>query len=165
MADLNTNIADDKAERKVGIGEIGVLQTTGVLRTLLGSCIGLVLHDPRCCVGGLAHIVLPLSNDAQQPLGKYADTAVPELIRLIERSGGKTRDLIAKLAGGANMFATPKPNGIGDQNLVMVEKLLKDAGIPIKARHCGGQQGRRMAYDVGTGVVTVEIVGSPAVKL
>ena len=165
MTDLDTNGAHDNVERKIGIGELGVLRRTGVLRTLLGSCIGLVLHDRHCCVGGLAHIVLPLSNGSQQSPGKYADTAVPELIRLIERIGGKRRDLIAKLAGGANMFATAKSNGIGEQNLTMVEKLLKEAGIPVTASHCGGQQGRRMAYDVQTGLVTVEVVGSPSIKL
>jgi chemotaxis protein CheD len=165
MTNLDTNCACDNVERKIGIGEIGVLRKTGVLRTLLGSCIGLVLHDPQVRAGGLAHIVLPLSNESLQSPGKYADTAVPELIRQIEQLGGKRRDLTAKLAGGATMFATAKSNGIGEQNLATVEKLLKDAGIPVIASHCGGQQGRRMAYDVQTGIVTVEVVGSASIKL
>lgn len=165
MSDPNTKTVQTDVERKIGIGELSVLRKTGVLRTLLGSCIGLVLHDRQRCIGGLAHIVLPSSNGSLQPLGKYADTAVPELVRLIEHEGGKSRDLTAKLAGGANMFATAKSNGIGEQNLAMVEKLLKEAGISVTGRHCGGQQGRRMAYDVQTGIVTVEIVGSPSVKL
>lgn len=153
------------AARKVGIGELDVLQGTGVLRTLLGSCIGLVLHDRSNRVGGLAHIVLPTASGETQTPGKYADTAVPELIRLIEQSGGSSRQLTAKLAGGANVLALSKPNSIGDQNLEMVERLLKALGIFVLARHVGGQLGRRMAYDVETGIVTVEIVGQPAVEL
>jgi chemotaxis protein CheD len=164
MPDLPTN-SRGTVERKVGIGELGVLQGSGMLRTLLGSCIGLVLHDSNSAVGGLAHIVLPSSNGPTPSPGKYADTAIPELIRLIEQAGGKTRNLTAKLAGAANMFATANPNGIGDQNLATVERLLHAAGIPVLGRHCGGRQGRRMAYDVQTGAVTVEIVGGQPIEL
>ena len=102
----------------MGIGEIDVLQTTGVLKTLLGSCIGLVLYDRRNCVGGLAHIVLPSASGSSESLGKYADTALPELIRLIVQMGGKSANLTAKMAGGANMFVTSATNTIGAQKLV-----------------------------------------------
>ena len=165
MPERLTNHSPLHTDRKIGIGELGVVHGSGILRTLLGSCIGLILHDRKEGVGGLAHIVLPTSNGDQKTPGKYADTALPELIRLIEHAGGKTRNLVAKLAGGANMFATVKMVGIGEQNLAMVEQLLKDAGIPVVGRHCGGQQGRRIAYDVQNGVVIVEIVGSSPVEL
>lgn len=150
---------------KVGMGELDVLEGTGLMKTLLGSCIGLVLHDRQKKVGGLAHIVLPTSNGVMAAAGKYADTAIPELLRRIERLGGRRRQVVAKLAGGANMFASGNANAIGEQNIAMVETLLKLADIPIAGRHCGGLQGRRMAYDVESGQVTVEIVGGEPVLL
>lgn len=152
-------------DRKVGIGELDVVRQSGILRTLLGSCIGLVLHDRTHLVGGMSHIVLPSFDGKTEQLGKYANTAVPELIRLIEASGGKSRDLVAKLAGGARMLASPKIGSIGDQNLEFVERLLKEIGIPVVGRHCGGTQGRRIIYDVNTGIVVVEIFGEPPVQL
>lgn len=160
-----SNSNHESPARKIGMGELDVLHGTGTLRTLLGSCIGLVLHDSNCRVGGVAHIVLPTSIGSGQPPGKYADTALPELIRLIEQSGGKSKHLAAKLVGGARMFSSTNMNSIGDQNLATVERLLQNAGIPVLARHCGGNQGRRLAYDVQTGAVTVEIVGEPPVVL
>ena len=165
MSESALNSGQAAVERKVGIGELDVLQGTGRLKTLLGSCIGLVLHDRKKCVGGLAHIVLPSSTGGLASPGKYADTAIPELIRLIERAGGKPGHLTAKLAGGANMFGSAGANGIGSLNLAMVERLLQEAGIPVLGRHCGGLQGRRMSYDVQSGSVTVEIVGSPPVQV
>lgn len=165
MPDHPQSARHNVTERKVGIGELAVIKQEGLLRTLLGSCLGLVLHDRRACVGGLAHIVLPLSGEDRSLPGKFADTAIPELVRMIEQSGGKPQALVAKLAGGANMFASVKSNGIGDQNQAMVEKILKELGIRIAGRHCGGRQGRRLAYDVQTGIVTVEILGSPSVIL
>lgn len=152
-------------ERKVAMGEMAVVQGAYVLRTLLGSCIGLALYDSRRRIGGLAHIVLPNSNGQGTPPGKYADTAIPELMRQIEQLGGNLRNISARFAGGSNMFATSGPGSIGEQNQAVVDQLLKEAGIPVLGRHCGGQQGRRMALNVETGVVTIEIVGSPSVEL
>ncbi|MBM4075176.1 MAG: chemotaxis protein CheD [Planctomycetes bacterium] len=147
------------------MGELDVLSGCGVLKSLLGSCIGLVLYDERQRVGGLAHIVLPTSQGESDMPGKYADTALPELIRRIEQSGGRQRNLCAKLAGGASMFTTSNPTPIGDLNQKTVERLLSTAGIPILGRHCGGKQGRRLSFDIKTGNVTVEILGEAAVEL
>ena len=152
-------------ERKVGMGEIDVVSGAFRLRTLLGSCVGLMLYDHRHHVGGLAHIVLPHSNGEGTPHGKYADTALPELLRQIEQLNGRVKHLAAKISGGANMFATKGPMSIGDQNIAAVEQLLKSAGIPILGRHCGGNQGRRVSFDVDTGRVTIEVVGASAIEL
>jgi chemotaxis protein CheD len=79
---------------------------------------------------------------------------------------GEALKLTAKVAGGANMFsATGAANTIGVQNAGAVERILADLRIPILARHCGGEQGRRMALDTGTGVVTIDIVGQESVAL
>jgi len=165
MSDRPLKLPDMNPERRVGMGELAVLQGAGSLRTLLGSCVGLVLYDHRNRIGGLAHIVLPLTNGQTNLPGKYADTAFPELIRLIENSGGRIRNLAAKLTGGANMFSSIGLNSVGDQNLAVVDSLLKEAGIPVLARHCGGTQGRRVAFYVETGRVTVEVVGGQPVEL
>jgi chemotaxis protein CheD len=152
-------------ERKVGMGEIAVVQGSYLLRTLLGSCIGVALYDSRRRIGGLAHIVLPNSNGNGALPGKYADTAIPELLRQMERLGGSLPHISAKLAGGSNMFAVSGPGSIGDQNRAVVDLLLKEARIPVLGRHCGGQQGRKMVLNVESGRVTVEIIGSPLVEL
>ena len=83
MSERRQNSKNLTNDRKVGMGELAVIQETGVLRTLLGSCVGLVLYDQRNRVGALAHIVLPSANGSNTHPGKYADTAIPELIRLM----------------------------------------------------------------------------------
>ena len=153
------------SERKVGMGEIEVARGAFMLRTLLGSCIGLVLYDLRNQVGGLAHIVLPTANGQTGTPGKYADSALAELLKQIVELGGRERQLSAKLTGGANMFATSGPTSIGDQNIAAIELLLKSTGIPVLGRHCGGRSGRRVAFEVDTGRVTVDIVGSSPIEV
>ena len=144
------------------MGEIGVCRDSGCLRTLLGSCLGVALYDRRIRVAGLAHIVLPKSNGVPELPGKYADTALPELIRRMRGlATGETLKLAAKLAGGANMFnSTSSPATIGEMNTAAVERILGELRIPVVGRHLGGEQGRRMMLDASTGLVTIEIAGS-----
>jgi chemotaxis protein CheD len=149
------------------MGEIGVARNSGVLRTLLGSCLGLALYDRRLKVAGLAHIVLPAALGRTEHRGKYADTAVPEMIRQMqELAGEQPLKLCAKIAGGANMFTSvDASNTIGVQNVQAVENLLGDLRIPIIGRHCGGEQGQRMMLDTATGIVTIDIVGAETASL
>lgn len=144
----------------IGMGQIGVARESGTLRTFLGSCVGLALYERRRRIAGLAHIVLPDSRGQGTPPGKYADTALKEMIRLLRQlADGEPLKLTAKLAGGAKMFPFQTGTTIGDQNVMAVEQLLAAEGIAIVARSCGGEHGRRMALDVASGIVTIETVG------
>ena len=146
----------------IGMGEIGVAKGDGSLRTFVGSCVGLAIYCQREKVAGLAHIVLPDSKGNGEPAGKYADTAIPETIRLLEELVGRRGlRLSAKVIGGARMFAFQKGITIGDQNVAAVERILGACGIPVLARCCGGEKGRRVSLDVGTGTIRVETIGFP----
>ena len=144
----------------VAIGQIGIAAGGGVLRTFVGSCVGLVLHARSKRAAGLAHVMLPASNGRGTPPGKYADTAVAETLRLLcEAAGEQSLSCTAKLVGGATMFAFQSGTPIGEQNVLALERILGDLGIPITGRICGGRHGRRLAVDVVTGTVTVETAG------
>ena len=43
----------------VAIGQWAVAAAPAKIRTLLGSCVGVVLYDRTAKLGGVAHIVLP----------------------------------------------------------------------------------------------------------
>jgi chemotaxis protein CheD len=153
------------ANASIRMGEMSVATDGAKLRTLLGSCLGLALHDGRRKVGGLAHIVLPNARTATDRAGKFVDTAVPALIQRMEELTGHKLNLTAKLAGGASMFSTTVAASIGQQNIETCEKLLGELGIPIVAKHCGGEQGRRMSLDTANGMVLIEIVGQDSIEL
>ncbi len=154
-----------ESEILVAMGQLAVAKSEGSLRTLLGSCIGILLYDPELKVAGLGHIVMPDSLGRQDCLGKYADTAVPELVRMMTRlTGRRPLRLKAKVAGGSNMFPTTASSAvgrIGESNLAAVQLALTKANIAITAQHCGGTRGRRMFVDVATAVVHIEMLGSP----
>ena len=147
------------------MGEMAVAMNEGVLLTLLGSCVGVALYDRKRKVGGLAHIVLPKSREPVELPGKFVDTAIPALLAEMKGLAGESIRPVAKLAGGANMFAAQSGRNIGKENLDAAEQLLKQKGIPIIAHDGGGEKGRRMSLDVATGVVRIEIVGCEAIEL
>jgi chemotaxis protein CheD len=152
----------------VAIGQWAVAVAPVKIRTLLGSCVGVVLHDRVARLGALAHIVLPDSRGAVDFPGKYADTAIPALIAEIERQlQVKARGrLVAKLAGGASMFPVGGGAGggnstlnIGQSNCEAAERILGELRIPILARDLGGASGRHLTLDTASGIVTIKIPG------
>lgn len=168
-----TDSADSPAIISVAIGQWTVAAAPTKIRTLLGSCVGVVLYDRAARLGGLAHIVLPEAQGAIDHPGKYADTAIPALVTDFDRRlGGKVRArLIAKLVGGANMFqinpSLHESSGlnIGRRNLEAVEQLLGELTIPIIARDVGGVTGRRLTLDTASGIVTIKIPGGADYEL
>ncbi len=147
----------------VRMGELAVSASTGdVLVSLgLGSCIGLALLDRRLGVAGLAHVVLPDSggNGGPNPL-KFADHAVPELVRRVVALGARRGLLEAALVGGASMFVvTSSALEVGQRNEAAVRERLADLRIPVLAHETGGARGRTIRVHVANARVTVRAAG------
>ena len=91
--------------------------------------------------------MLPSSQGKTDRLGKYADTAIDVLIKELTRNGSSPSNMIAKIAGGSAMFKTFSGNlNIGERNVEVIRKLLKDLNIPIKGEDVGGCVGRTIFY-------------------
>jgi len=135
----------------IGIGEYRVgsfqMMTIG-----LGSCIGLTLYDDSLKVGAMVHIMLPESAGRQDRPGKYADTAIPLLLKELGALGCKNRSLVAKMAGGACMFEYFGTNlNIGERNAEKVRALLKEHNIPLIKEDVGGKVGRSVTFHPASG--------------
>lgn len=146
------------AELKAVNGNSGILRTTG-----LGSCVGLTLRDAQAGVCGMAHIMLPDSGIAREEpfnLAKYADTAIPELIRQMKEFGAATGRLVAKMAGGAQMFAFAASEAmrIGPRNVEAVKRILESLRIPLAAEDTGRNYGRTIELHCATGILVVRSV-------
>lgn len=160
-----------RTERIVKVADWAVDQGDTVLVTLgLGSCVAIMLHDPTIRAGGMAHILLPsksLARDASNP-AKFPETAVPLLVERLRGLGADPGRLVAKLAGGASMFAalmTPGSVQMGERNIVASRNALRAAGIPVTAEAVGGQAGRTVRFTVNDGRAEIRSVGVDAVQL
>jgi chemotaxis protein CheD len=147
------------------MADLKVTKAPGSLTTLgLGSCVGVALYDARAKVGGLAHFMLPDSKQIQNNsnAAKFADTAIAQLIKDMERLGALRMNMKAKIAGGAQMFAFNATNDnlrIGDRNVEATLRLLKQYNIPLMAKETGENFGRTVELYTDDGRFVIKSVG------
>lgn len=149
---------------RVKIADYGVLKAGGHLITVgLGSCIGIALYDSSAKVAGLAHILLSDSTTFRknENKAKFADTAIPLLIKDMEMKGAVKRRIVSKIAGGSSLFAmSNNKEGVGSKNIKAVVKTLDELGVPLLGKDVGGNKGRTMKVYAEDGKVTVSTVGT-----
>lgn len=139
------------------MGGVGYGQHPDVLDTLLGSCVGVALWDRMTKQCGLAHVVLPEGKGKPSRPGKYADTAIEELVIQLVARGAMRAGLKAKIAGGSTMFASKGIRDIGAKNCEAVRKQLARFKIPILAEHVGGEKGRVMIVSLADFSVAIKM--------
>jgi len=150
---------------KVGMADLKLCKAPDAITTLgLGSCVGIAIRDPITKIGGLAHIMLPDSTQfsGMVNIPKFADTGAKELVNIIVKAGGNRARLVAKIAGGAQMFAFSSKNdltGVGQRNVEAVKKVLAEMRIPILASDTGLNFGRTVEFYPETGDYIIKAVG------
>ncbi len=149
----------------VGISDLNIARNGDELITYaLGSCVGICLYDPILRIAGLSHILLPLST-GYSLIGnqsyKFADSAIPLLIEKMERQGAHRYRMKAKIAGGAQMFASINNSdlaNIGQRNIEAVKAVLYSMNIPLIAEHTGKNYGRTQKFSSDSGLMTIKSI-------
>lgn len=150
---------------KVGMADLNVCKSPDAITTLgLGSCVGIILYDPIKKIAGMVHIMLPDSTKIinNENKAKFADTGIDLLIKQMLTRGINQRSLIAKIAGGSQMFAFSNNNEmmrIGDRNVEATKIKLKQLGINIHAEDTGANYGRTIEFYPETGELYIKSVG------
>ncbi len=152
----------------IGIADLKAGQGNDTLVTYaLGSCIGICLYDAEKKIGGLAHIMLPLSSESASPgenLRRFADTGLAELITIMKAKGANINKLTAKIAGGAQMFSVSSAVfNIGDRNIAATKKVLAERRIRLAAEETGSNFGRTVYFHVDTGIMEVRAANKPVI--
>ena len=150
---------------KVGMADLNVAKSPVCLTTLgLGSCVGITLYDKINKIGGLAHIMLPSSLEIKNNSNKakFADTGITELINEMVKLGAKKTNLVAKIAGGSQMFSFNSDNNvlkIGERNVIATKEILKSLNIRILSEDTGGNFGRTIVLDSTDGSLYIRTIG------
>lgn len=152
---------------KVGMADLNVCVSPDGITTLgLGSCVGIAIRDPITKIGGLAHVMLPDSTSIKNitNIPKFADTGIEELVRRVVAAGANRKRLVAKIAGGAQMFAFQSKSEmvrVGERNVEASKKKLAQLRIPILAQDTGLSYGRTVIFYPETGDFVIRAVGKP----
>jgi chemotaxis protein CheD len=149
------------------MAEMAVARSPSILRiTALGSCVAIMLYDCIQKIGGLGHIALPcpVIMDNTTNKAKFATTAVHELVSQMEQMGAEREHIIAKIAGGADMFPeiipSDSPMDVGTRNIMAVREELEGYDIEIIAEELGDHIGRTVSFNTEDGSVAVKTANS-----
>lgn len=150
---------------RVGMADLNITESPNVLITLgLGSCVGVVLYDPIKKVAGMVHAMLPYAGEMRDNsnIAKFADSGTIEIYNRLKYMGALQSRIVAKIAGGAQMFAFNQSNDIlkiGYRNVVSAKETLGKLGVPILAEDTGGSIGRTIEFYTETGGLIIKTVG------
>ncbi len=154
------------AKKIVGVADMKISDTHGdvIVTHALGSCLGIAAHDARATVGGILHVMMPHStvNPEKAKANPYMfiDTGVPAFFRSLYDAGAQKRQLVVRVAGGANIGAREQDRfAIGKRNFVMLKKLFWQNGVMIEAEDVGGNHARTMYLEIGSGRVWLSTAG------
>ncbi|MFP8488680.1 chemotaxis protein CheD [Gracilimonas sp. Q87] len=148
----------------VGVSDIKVSNKQGeiIITHALGSCLGITAYDKNSSVGGMVHVMLPLSKaDPEKSRIKpamYVDTGFQWLLQEVYALGAKKQNLEIIVAGGASMNKKSGADDyfkIGKRNFTTLRKLLWKNGFMISKQDVGGHISRTMTLEIGTGIVTI----------
>lgn len=127
----------------------------------LGSCVGVVIHDPVAKVGGILHAMLPEALDKRDDPAfspcKFVDTGVPLLFREAYRLGARKSRIEVSVVGGAQIMDDSGYFNIGKRNLNALRRILWRNGMLVSREHVEGAVSRTVSLEVATGIVRVRL--------
>jgi len=143
-------------------GDIAIGHVGDQLKTLLGSCVSVILTDPRRTIGVMCHIVHAGSPKAgQQHNTTYGSVAMAEMARLLRQSGFSPQACQAYVVGGGNMFSDfYSSQHVGARNTEWVLNDLAQQHIQVLKQDLGGNTYRKVVWTVGPEDPLVEAVRS-----
>lgn len=150
---------------RVGMADYKICRPPEKISTLgLGSCLGVVLYDNQTKICGMAHVMLPDSTQISKNSNrmKFMDTCLPDMYEEMLRDGAVQAAMVAKIAGGAEMFSAKHNQdmlNIGRHNILAAKEILAGWGIPIVSEDVGGCCGRTIEFNTVTGELNIKTVG------
>lgn len=130
------------------------------LKTLLGSCVSVILTDSRRTMATMCHIVhVGLPNAANVDNTAYGSVAMDEMFKRLRRIGVTPRLCQAYVFGGGNMFPNLfQHRHVGASNAEWVLDYLQMHNIPVVDHCLGGNGYRKVSWTIGPAEPLVETV-------
>ncbi|MGD0986282.1 MAG: chemotaxis protein CheD [Candidatus Sulfotelmatobacter sp.] len=155
MADIETELLSVYLQP----GEMHIARAPSILRTILGSCVGVTFWSQSLGIGALCHGVLPICPPGMQAIEgyRYVDFAIRNLIRQFEGFGAARSEVQVKVFGGADVLpvhvSKSRKNTVGYQNWHIAIEVLEKEKLHVSAQDVGGSSGRTIQFNTWTGEV------------
>jgi chemotaxis protein CheD len=160
-----TAIVDELPQLYLNPGEVQLVREPSLLKTILGSCVGVTFRCARLQLGALCHGIMPSCPPATggEEGYRYVDFAIRDLIRRFEILGARRSEIEVKVFGGGDVMAILATSStrrtVGAQNCQRAKDVLREEGLKILAFDIGGPEGRVIEFDTSNGEVLVRMLG------
>lgn len=154
---------------QVELGEVKASNESNLIFALpnIGTGIAVAIYDLQNKVGGICHVVLPDSSIAGPGNdllpAKYANLAVPTLLKAFAELGGEKQTSVVRMVGGAQLFNFGGGGGnilnIGARNATAIRAAMSKAGLVIEKADTGGNKGKAIRFLVATGQLFIRPIG------
>lgn len=142
-------------------GELYMTDRAMILRTVLGSCVGIAFWVPRSMIGALCHPMLPRIGACgritkESVRYRYVDATVTAIADKLDRLHIQRSEVQVKLFGGADVLHIDRSSHtptVGHLNRVTAIQALQDRGFSIVASSLGGDCGVQILFSTSTGEV------------
>jgi chemotaxis protein CheD len=134
-----------------------------IIRTLLGSCVGVSFWSRRMGVGALCHAMLPRCPEGSEAgvspeVGyRYVDFSIRDIARKFDRLGAHRAEVQVKLFGGADVLIAGSEASaratVGSQNCETALDILQAEGFQVAASSLRGKSGLTIRFNTGNGEI------------
>lgn len=156
---------DQLPEIMVQPGESRLVTRPAMLRTLLGSCVGVAFRAPRLGIAALCHPMMPrvparlMASLASSTGRRYVEYAIREMAERFDKMGVRRSDIEVKLFGGGDVLPvaplTRRPS-VGKMNGEAALRTAREEGLKVTASSLGGKRGVNIFFNTLTGEVLLQ---------
>ncbi len=144
----------------VKIAEVHTGTEGQVLKAILGSCIGIAFIWKKKKLCGLAHCLLPETEQNQHILGaKHVNQAIISLMKIMEIKKSDVGEIEVYLAGAGNMMnqiLKSKSSQVGKSNEEAARKYLAYYGFKVTEEKLGFNTGSKITVNCTDYTVTFD---------
>lgn len=141
-------------------GELYFGKAPGTIKTILGSCVAVIVWHPKLLVGGINHYLMAtpkkenMNEDEALRYGSFSLTVMEKKMLSI----APITEYQVSLFGGSNMF--PQQNEevvtIGQANIICARHWLNKHKLLPQLESIGGDNSRTISFDLTTGLITLK---------
>jgi chemotaxis protein CheD len=144
-------------------GEMFLAREPTIIRTLLGSCVGVTFWSRRLGIGALCHAMLPecpkhASKRLRPEVGyRYVDFSIRDIARKFDELSARRSEVQVKVFGGADVLlggpGAPDRPTVGSLNCDIALDVLSAEGFQVAASSLRGTAGLNIRFHTGNGEV------------
>lgn len=140
-------------------GELHVSDTPCRIKTLLGSCVSVTVHNTQRGFGGMNHYMLPetMPSRREGPRDfRFGDRSIRWMLDRMLEYDSNPEHLDVKLFGGGRVVSALSRADIGEKNIDVALEVLGEYDLEPSKRLVSQENGLKLDFNTQTNVVKVQ---------